>query len=108
MEGARGDEAEIERRRRRRHHAERVLHGHEEQQPGGEYARQPMVPRHVEDVVGRPRHEEGLGGADVDYVAVLRHSHFVGGGGGGVVVVVIGVGRWAAPVVEGEGEVGGG
>ena len=33
VEGARGDEAQVEGWRRRRHHEERVLHDHEEEKP---------------------------------------------------------------------------
>ena len=57
MEGARGDEPQIERLRRRRDHKERVLHAHEEQQTHCEQTRHPMELRHVRHVLRRPRHK---------------------------------------------------
>lgn len=93
MKRARGDETQIERRRRRRDHAERVLHGHEEQETRSEDAREPMESRHVEDIIHRPGHETGLG---IDDVSLLFHSHEIR---------AVGLG---APVLEGEEGDGGG
>lgn len=85
MEGARGDEADIEGRRGGRHHSERVLHAHEEQEPQCEEARHPVVSGDVDGVMHRPRHERGLAAAVVLVVAVAVDDEFHGDTGLGAV-----------------------
>lgn len=76
MEGAGGDEPDIERRRRRRHHPERVLHAHEEEDPHCEEAGYPMVFGHVDGVMQPPRHEGGLAAAvETDLLGLRRRIH---------------------------------
>jgi len=61
VEGARGEEAQVERRRRRRNHEERVFHEHEENETHSEQTRYPMVCGHVDSIGHGPFHEGGVG-----------------------------------------------